>query len=73
MGRSAPRQVRSLGELLMAAEHRAGLAEGAVKVVPLLESAAGILSAGAVAEQARVWQLELGELDLCAEVASSHL
>jgi citrate lyase subunit beta/citryl-CoA lyase len=64
----SPEQVRSLGELLVAAEQRAGLAEGAIKLVPLLESAAGILSAGAIAEQARVWQLGLGELDLYAEV-----
>jgi citrate lyase subunit beta / citryl-CoA lyase len=63
-----PEQLRSLGELLAAAERQAGLAEGAVKVVPLLESAAGILSARAIAQEPRVWQLGLGELDLCAEV-----
>jgi citrate lyase subunit beta/citryl-CoA lyase len=64
----APQQVRSLGELLGAAERQASLTEGSIKVVPLLESAAGILSARAIAEQPRVWQLGLGELDLCAEV-----
>jgi citrate lyase subunit beta / citryl-CoA lyase len=64
----APEQVRSLGEMLLAAEQRAGLAEGSIKVVPLLESAAGILSARAIAQERRVWQLGLGELDLCAEV-----
>jgi citrate lyase subunit beta / citryl-CoA lyase len=63
-----PEQVRSLGQLLGPAERQAGLAEGAIKVVPLLESAAGILSAPAIAQQPRVWQLGLGELDLCAEV-----
>jgi citrate lyase subunit beta / citryl-CoA lyase len=63
-----PEQLRSLDELLAAAEPRAGVAEGSIKVVPLLESAAGILSARAIAEQPRVWQLGLGELDLCAEV-----
>jgi citrate lyase subunit beta / citryl-CoA lyase len=36
--------------------------------VSLLESAAGILSARAIAQEPRVWQLGLGELDLCAEV-----
>ena len=61
-------QVRSLGEMLSAAERRASLAEGSIKVVPLLESAAGILSARAIAEQPRVQQLGLGELDLCAEL-----
>jgi citrate lyase subunit beta/citryl-CoA lyase len=63
-----PDQVRSLGEMLSAVERGASLAEGSIKVVPLLESAAGILSARAIAEQPRVRQLGLGELDLCAEV-----
>jgi citrate lyase subunit beta / citryl-CoA lyase len=63
-----PEQLRSLGELLGAAERQAGLTEGALKVVPLVESAAGLLSARAIAEQPRVWQLGLGELDLCAEI-----
>jgi citrate lyase subunit beta/citryl-CoA lyase len=63
-----PEQVRRLGELLAAVEQQAGLAEGSIKVVPLLESAAGILAAGAIAQERRVWQLGLGELDLCAEV-----
>ncbi len=63
-----PEQVRSLAELLAGAEQQAGLAEGSIKVVPLLESATGILSARAIAEQPRVRQLGLGELDLCAEV-----
>jgi citrate lyase subunit beta/citryl-CoA lyase len=64
----APEQVRDLGELLAAAEQRVGLAAGSIKVVALLESAAGLLSARAIAEQPRVWQVGLGELDLCAEV-----
>ncbi len=63
-----PEQVRGLGELLAAAEQQAGLAEGSIRIVPLVESAAGILSARAIAEEPRVWQLGLGELDLCAEV-----
>jgi citrate lyase subunit beta/citryl-CoA lyase len=63
-----PEQVRSLGELLVGAEQRAGLAEGSIRVVPLLESAAGILSAPVIAQEPRVRQLGLGELDLCAEV-----
>jgi citrate lyase subunit beta/citryl-CoA lyase len=61
-------QVRSLGEMVVAAEQAAGLAEGSIRVVPLLESAAGILSARAIAQERRVLQLGLGELDLCAEV-----
>jgi len=63
-----PEQVRNLGELLAVAEQQAGIAEGSIRVVALLESAAGILSARAIGEQPRVWQLGLGELDLCAEV-----
>jgi citrate lyase subunit beta/citryl-CoA lyase len=61
-------QVRGLGEALGAAERQAGLAEGAIRVVALVESAAGILSARAIAKEPRVRQLGLGELDLCAEV-----
>jgi citrate lyase subunit beta/citryl-CoA lyase len=64
----APEQLGSLGELLGVAERQAGLTQGALKVVPLVESAAGLLSARAIAEQPRVWQLGLGELDLCAEI-----
>jgi citrate lyase subunit beta/citryl-CoA lyase len=64
----APQQLRSLGELLGAAEREADLVEGSIRVVPLLESAAGILSARAIAQEPRVWQLGLGELDLCAEI-----
>jgi citrate lyase subunit beta/citryl-CoA lyase len=63
-----PEQVRRLDELLAAAERQAGMAEGSIKVVSLLESAAGILSARAIAQEPRVWQVGLGELDLCAEV-----
>jgi citrate lyase subunit beta / citryl-CoA lyase len=63
-----PEQVRSLGELLGTAERQTSLAEGSTRIIPLLESAAGILSARAIAEQPRVRQLGLGELDLCAEV-----
>jgi citrate lyase subunit beta/citryl-CoA lyase len=63
-----PEQVRSLGELLGTAERQASLAEGSTRIIPLLESAAGIISARAIAEQPRVRQLGLGELDLCAEV-----
>jgi citrate lyase subunit beta / citryl-CoA lyase len=61
-------QVRNLGEVLGAAERQASLAEGSIRVLPLLEWAAGILSARAIADQPRVRQLGLGELDLCAEV-----
>jgi citrate lyase subunit beta/citryl-CoA lyase len=61
-------QVRKLGELLTAAEQQAGVAEGSIKVLPLVESAAGILSAPVIAQEPRVRQLGLGELDLCAEV-----
>jgi len=63
-----PEQVRSLGEVLSTVERQASLAEDSIRIVPLLESAAGILSARAIAEQPRVRQLGLGELDLCAEV-----
>jgi citrate lyase subunit beta/citryl-CoA lyase len=64
----APEQVCSLGEQVGAAEQRAGLAEGSIKLIPLLESAAGLLSGRSIAQQPRVWQLGLGEIDLCAEV-----
>jgi citrate lyase subunit beta/citryl-CoA lyase len=63
-----PEQILRLDELTTAGELRAGFAPGSVRVLPLLESAAGILSAQAIAQAPRVTQLGLGELDLCGEL-----
>jgi hypothetical protein len=67
-----PEQVRRVGELLAAAEQQAGLAEGSIKVVPLLESAAGILSAPAIAREPRVGQLGLASWTCAQKLASSR-
>ena len=63
-----PEQVQRLDDLAAAGEQRAGLAAGSIAILPLLESAAGILSARAIGEAPRVVQLGLGELDLCGEL-----
>jgi citrate lyase subunit beta / citryl-CoA lyase len=63
-----PQQIRRLDDLATTGEQRAGFAPGSIRVLPLLESAAGILSAQAIAQAPRVAQLGLGELDLCGEL-----
>jgi len=54
--------------VLAAAEQRAGLAEGAIGLVPILESARGILAAVEVAAAPRVRTLVFGTLDLAADL-----
>jgi citrate lyase subunit beta / citryl-CoA lyase len=61
-------QILSLDDLVTAGEQRGGFTPGSIRVLPLLESAAGILSAQAIAKAPRVTQVGLGELDLCGEL-----
>lgn len=60
--------VAVLHELLAAAEARAGMAEGALAVSPLIETARGVLDAPAIAASPRVERLQIGEADLSAEL-----
>ncbi|MEV4415808.1 CoA ester lyase [Catellatospora sp. NPDC049609] len=61
-------QLTALDTLLARLEQRAGLPPGAVRVVPLLESAAAVLAAPVIARGPRVARLQLGEADLAADL-----
>ncbi|MEU8003022.1 aldolase/citrate lyase family protein [Catellatospora sp. NPDC049111] len=61
-------QLSALDEVLAGLERAAGLAVGSTKVVPLLESAAAVLAAPAIARGPRVARLQLGEADLAADL-----
>ncbi|MFC7240989.1 HpcH/HpaI aldolase/citrate lyase family protein [Catellatospora aurea] len=61
-------QLSALDEVLAGRERAAGLAVGSTKVVPLLESAAAVLAAPAIARGPRVARLQLGEADLAADL-----
>jgi citrate lyase subunit beta/citryl-CoA lyase len=65
---NGPEQIARLDALVCAEEQRAGLPTRSVRFLPLLESAAGILSVQAIATAPRVVGLGLGELDLCGEL-----
>ncbi|MEV0134490.1 CoA ester lyase [Dactylosporangium sp. NPDC050688] len=60
--------VATLGVTLATAEEACGLPVGTVAVVPLLESAAAVLAAPAIARAPRVARLQIGEADLRAEL-----
>ncbi|MEC3957736.1 CoA ester lyase [Nocardia sp. CDC153] len=59
----APRQVRAAAAILDACEP----GPARIEICPLLESAAAILDARAIAAAPRVARLQLGEADLCAD------
>ena len=60
--------LRLLGDRLDELEPAAGLLPGSVRVMPLLESAAAVLDARAVAAAPRVAQVAIGEVDLQSEL-----
>ncbi len=64
-GRAALEQ---LDAVLAEVEERDGIPRGSVAVCPLIETAAGLLDAAAVARGPRVRHLQLGEADLVADL-----
>jgi citrate lyase subunit beta/citryl-CoA lyase len=54
--------------LLTTAERAAGLAPGSMRIVPLVETARGLLAAADLARAPRVLRLGIGEADLAAEL-----
>lgn len=65
----SPRHVEALAALLDEAEQSAGDVAGRVGIVPLIETAAGVLSAAAIAaSSARVRTLTLGPADLSQQI-----
>lgn len=69
---STPEAVRAAAALLERAEHRAGVERGRTRVIPLVETAAGILAARDVAAaDERVLTLAFGPADLSRELGVS--
>ena len=66
--KAEPGLLAQVDELLTARERALGLAPGAIGVQPLIETAAGLLAAAAIAAAPRVVRLGLGEVDLAAEL-----
>ena len=61
----------ALDDIIGTAEERAGMPRGRVKVVPLVESARGVLALASIASAPRVSHLALGEADLSADLGST--
>ncbi|MHA6782280.1 HpcH/HpaI aldolase/citrate lyase family protein [Pseudonocardia saturnea] len=66
-----PDAVRALDRDLAAAEEAAGLPAGRLALLPIVESARGVLAAPAIAHCPRVATLVLGTLDLAADLGVS--
>lgn len=66
-----PDALRTLDRDLTAAERAAGLPAGRTALLPIVESAAGVLAAPALARCPRVATLVLGTLDLAADLGVS--
>lgn len=60
--------VRSADARTSAAEERHGLGPGSVRLMPLIESALGLVQVFVIARASRVSQLQLGEGDLAADL-----
>ena len=65
---SSPEEVEFVADQLDVLEAAAGIEHGRVRIAPLLETAAGILSAPRIASSARVSHMSIGEADLVAEL-----
>ncbi len=63
-----PELLARVGELLSSRERQLEIPAGRLAVVPLIETARGLLSADRLASIPRVAHLGIGEADLCAEL-----
>lgn len=66
-----PEDLVALDAALHAAEAAAGLTSGSIAISPLLESAAAVLDALRIARGPRVRRLQLGEVDLRADIGAT--
>jgi citrate lyase subunit beta/citryl-CoA lyase len=66
--KAEPESLALVDTLLTQAEQRLGLPQGTLRVLPLIESARGLLLALGVARSPRVVRLGLGEADLAADL-----
>lgn len=65
---STPNDVEDVAEHLDGLEAGAGIEPGLLRIAPLLETAAGVLGAPAIAAAPRVSHIALGEADLAADL-----
>nr|WP_191909892.1 aldolase/citrate lyase family protein [Microbispora cellulosiformans] len=63
-----PESLARVDALLTAAERAAGLPAGVMRVVPVIETARGLLAVAEIARAPRVLRLGIGEADLAAEL-----
>ena len=66
--KAEPALLARVSGLLAQREHELGVPEGAFRVLPLIETAAGLLAAADVATTPRVLRLGIGEADLAADL-----
>jgi citrate lyase subunit beta/citryl-CoA lyase len=66
--KAEPALLAQVGELLGQREPEIGLPAGSLAMLPLIETAAGLLAAPAIAAAQRVARLGIGEADLAAEL-----
>jgi citrate lyase subunit beta/citryl-CoA lyase len=67
-GAGSAAELAALGPTLAEAEEAAGLPVGRVALMPVLDTADGILAAAEIACAPRVVRLQLGEVRLCADL-----
>lgn len=63
-------ELAAVGDLLSEHESATGRTTGEVKLLPIVETAPGLLAVGELARAARVHQLMIGEFDLGAELGT---
>ena len=63
-------QLEALDRALTREERKGGLSEGSLRVVPLIESAQGVLRAPELAGGPRVQALALGSVDLALNIGA---
>jgi citrate lyase subunit beta/citryl-CoA lyase len=66
--KAEPALIAEIDELLARREHEIGVPSGRLRVLPLIETAAGLLAAVDIAAGPRVVRLGIGEADLSAEL-----
>jgi citrate lyase subunit beta/citryl-CoA lyase len=66
-----PSELIDIHEVLVEAEKREGLDVGHWPLIPLIESAVGVTHLGSIAAARRVMQLQVGEVDLAADLGLS--
>lgn len=66
-----PSELTHINQVLSAAEKKHGLAEGQWPVIPLIESAVGLTRLNSIVSAQRVVQLQVGEVDLAADLGLS--